>query len=293
MATILDGRAIAKEYDRMTKDRVAWLKKWDWDPRLAIIQVGDDIASDYYAKSKVKECNNVGIECEIIKFHSSIKEEELKREVAYISESNRYHGILVLLPLPHHINESNILKLIDPTQDVDGTTPENLGNLAIGEYGAYLEPCTPKAIMHILKRYDINVKGKHCVVVGRGRTVGKPLSLMLTREDATVTLCHSKTEDLSEHTKRADILISAVGKPKFITEDMVKDGAVVIDAGINQDENGKLCGDVDFVEVSNKVSYITPVPGGVGAVTSSVLLRNVVSACELYSSRCCGGPYEE
>ena len=248
---------------------------------LAVIQVGNDPASSVYVGNKKKACAYVGIESLAYELPEETTEEELLTIIDKLNKDANVHGILCQLPLPKHINEDHVIKAISPKKDVDGFHPQNVGALVIGEKG--FVSCTPAGIIQLLKRSNIEMDGKHCVVVGRSNIVGKPMSLLMLRENATVTICHSHTKNLKEICKEADILIVAIGKPQFIDKEYVKDGAVVIDVGIHRDENNKLCGDVKYDEVEPVASYITPVPGGVGPMTIAMLMHNCVEAMKLYS----------
>lgn len=274
---IIDGRKIANEIKQDLKKRVEDLKKKDIIPKLSIILVGEDPSSKIYINMKMISGKEVGIQTELHKFPENSKEEELIELIQKLNEDEKVHGILVQLPLPKHINENRVIETISPEKDVDGLTSINMFRLLFKD--EFLIPCTPKGVIKMLDYHKIDLVGKNAVVVGRSKIVGKPMALMLLNRDATVTVCHSKTKDLKEHTKNADILIVAVGKPKLITKDMVKEGAVVIDVGINRVE-GKLCGDVDFENVKDVASYITPVPGGVGPMTVAMVLENTVIAVE-------------
>lgn len=247
-------------------------------PGLAVILVGDDPASEVYVRGKIRDCRDVGIRSEWIRLPDSNPEEDLLRQIDRLNEDPRFHGILVQLPLPRHISAERVIHRIRPEKDVDGFHPINVGKMVIGQE-AFL-PCTPYGIMEMLRRSGISVAGKHAVVVGRSNIVGKPVSILLQQADATVTLCHSKTRDLAAHTRRADILVVAVGKARVIGPEHVKPGAVVIDVGINRTEEGRLTGDVDFETVRSIASHITPVPGGVGPMTRAMLLVNTVRAAE-------------
>lgn len=247
-------------------------------PGLAVILVGDDPASEVYVRGKIRDCRDVGIRSEWIRLPDSNPEEDLLRQIDRLNEDPRFHGILVQLPLPRHISAERVIHRIRPEKDVDGFHPINVGKMVIGQE-AFL-PCTPYGIMEMLRRSGISVAGKHAVVVGRSNIVGKPISILLQQADATVTLCHSKTRDLAAHTRRADILVVAVGKARVIGPEHVKPGAVVIDVGINRTEEGRLTGDVDFEAVRSIASHITPVPGGVGPMTRAMLLVNTVRAAE-------------
>ncbi len=269
---LIDGKRIKNEILDELKKEVANLKE---KPHLVVIQVGNNEASNVYIKQKAKMAEYVGYEYNHLKLDESITEEELLKEIDKLNNDNSVHGILVQMPIPKHIDTNKIQNAVLPEKDVDGLSDMNAGMLFHGKDALY--SCTPYGVMELLKRYNIQVEGKHAVVVGRSNLVGKPMSTMLTNAGATVTLCHSKTKDLAKHTKKADILIVTVGKPKLITRDMVRRGTVVIDVGINRLETG-LCGDVDFDMVKDKCSYITPVPGGVGPMTVAMLAANVLKA---------------
>ena len=269
---ILDGKLLGKEIQEEVRLEVEKLTK---KPHLAVILVGEDSASQIYVKIKNKTCERLGIKSTVINLPENITETELKLKIRELNEDSDITGILVQLPLPKHINASECIKEISPLKDVDAFTPENLGAIIRGET-PYAYPCTPLGIITLLKRNNIQISGKHAVVIGRSNIVGKPISLMLLKENATVTMCHSKTENLSEITKTADILISATGH-RIITKDMVKDGAVVVDVGIIRNEEGKIEGDVDFEQVKEVASYITPVPGGVGPMTIATLMQNTLN----------------
>lgn len=277
--TIIDGKKISAEIKEECKKKVAEYKKNDISICLAVIQVGSDPASSVYVNNKKKACEFIGIESLSYHLDENTSEAELLKLISELNQNDEVRGILVQLPLPKSISEDKVLMAIDPKKDVDGFHPMNVGNLCIGRKG-FLS-CTPAGVIELLKRYEIDIKGKECVVVGRSNIVGKPMSLLLLRENGTVTITHSATKDLKEVCKRADILVVAVGKPKFITEEYVKDGAVVIDVGIHRNENNKLCGDVDFDSVSQKCSAITPVPGGVGPMTIAMLMKNCVDSVEI------------
>ena len=274
MAQLIDGKLISTQIKDELKLEVAALKEKGVIPCLAVIQVGNDPASSVYVNNKKKACAYIGIESLSYELEETISQEELLSIIDELNHNEMVHGILVQLPLPKHIDEESVIKAISPEKDVDGFHPETVGNMCIGSKGFL--PCTPAGVIQLLKRSNINICGKECVVVGRSNIVGKPMALLLLRENGTVTIAHSKTNDLKEITKRADILIAAVGKPKFITSEYVKEGAVVIDVGIHRNEDNKLCGDVDFDDVIDKVSAITPVPGGVGPMTIAMLMNNCV-----------------
>lgn len=279
MAKIIDGKAISLAIKDELKEKVVEYKNKGIDITLAVVKVGNDPASAVYVRNKEKACEYVGINSRTLALPEETTQEELLNIVRELNEDDTVNGILVQLPLPKHIDESEVLLAINSTKDVDGFHPVNVGKMVIGE-DTFL-PCTPAGIIEMLKRSDIDIEGKECVVIGRSNIVGKPMSLLMLKENATVTIAHSRTKDLKEVTKRADILVAAIGKPKFVTADYVKEGAVVIDVGMDRDENGKLCGDVDFESVEPKVSAITPVPGGVGPMTVTMLLVNCLRSVEL------------
>ena len=278
MAVIIDGKEVAREKREQIKNRVESLKSQGKTVGLAVIIVGENPASRVYVNNKKKGCLEVGIESFEYALPENTTEQELKNLVEKLNNDDRVNGILCQLPLPKHINEDAVINTISPKKDVDAFHPQNVGHIMIGDY-TFL-PCTPAGIMEMLKFYNISVSGKKCVVIGRSNIVGKPMAMLLLEENGTVEICHSRTQNLKEETLSADILVAAVGKANFVTEDMVKQGAVVIDVGMNRDENGKLCGDVDFENVKEKASYITPVPGGVGPMTITMLLENTVRAVE-------------
>lgn len=274
MYQIIDGKKISQEIKDELKIRAAELKSQGIRRCLAVIKVGDDPASGVYVNNKKKACEYVGIESLSYELPGDTAEAELLKLIGELNGRADVNGILVQLPLPAQINEDKVLLSIAPEKDVDGFHPVSVGNLSIGRPG-YVS-CTPAGVIQLLKRSGIEIAGRECVVVGRSNIVGKPMSMLLLRENATVTVCHSRTKNLQEVTKRADILVVAVGKPKFITADYVKEGAVVIDVGIHRGENGKLCGDVDFDSVAPHTAAITPVPGGVGPMTIAMLMHNCV-----------------
>lgn len=245
-------------------------------PGLAVVIVGDDPASRVYVNNKKKACELVGFKSEEYALGADTTQEELLELVRTLNEKPDINGILVQLPLPKHLDDKAVIEAINPLKDVDAFHAVNVGKIMLGEYDFL--PCTPAGVMEMLHAYDIPVCGKNCVVIGRSNIVGKPMAMLLLHENATVTICHSRTQNLSEICAGADILVAAVGRPKFVTPDMVKDGAVVIDVGMDRDENGKLCGDVDFEAVKDKCSYITPVPGGVGPMTIATLMKNTLKA---------------
>lgn len=276
MAVLIDGKKISTEIKEELKEQVKKYKGQGKEIALAVIQVGNDPASSVYVRNKKKACEYIGINSLSYELEESTTEEELLKLIGELNGRDDVNGILVQLPLPSHINEDKIIEAIDSKKDVDGFHPMSVGALSIGRKG--FVSCTPAGIIQLLKRSNIDIAGKECVVVGRSNIVGKPMAMLLLRENGTVTVAHSKTKNLKEVTKRADILVAAVGKPKFITADYVKEGAVVIDVGIHRNEDNKLCGDVDFDSVVDKVSAITPVPGGVGPMTIAMLMYNCVNS---------------
>lgn len=269
---IIDGKKVSKQVrDDLAKEVAFFNKKVG----LAVIIAGNDSASEVYVKNKINACKEIGITSYHYAFNNDVPKEELIALIKSLNGNDNVHGILVQLPLPKQLNEREILSYIDPKKDVDGFSPYQMGKLVLGEKG--FPSCTPYGIMELLQHYNIPLAGKNAVVVGRSNTVGKPMAIMLTTANATVTVCHSKTKNLADFTRNADILVVAIGRGNFITADMVKEGAVVVDVGMNR-VDGKLCGDVDFDAVSTKCSYITPVPGGVGPMTVTMLLKNTVGA---------------
>ncbi len=278
MAQIIDGKAISKAIKDELKEKVVEYKAQGIEITLAVIQVGNNPASTVYVGNKKKACEYIGIRSLAYELEENITEEELLNLIKDLNNKDDVDGILVQLPLPEHISEKKVIETIDPKKDVDGFHPMNVGALSIGDEGFI--SCTPYGIIELLKRSDIEIAGKECVIVGRSNIVGKPISMLLLRENGTVVITHSKTKDLKEVTKRADILVAAIGKPKFITADYVKEGATVIDVGINRNEDNKLCGDVDFESVEKIAGAITPVPGGVGPMTIAMLMKNCVEAAE-------------
>lgn len=277
--TLINGKFLASIIKEDLKLEIESLKKKGIMPSLAVILVGQNKASEKYVSFKEKTCQEIGIKSIVFKFSEDTEEEEITKLIDELNSNPSVNGILVQLPLPKHIDQNNLLLKIDPFKDVDGFTPYCLGKLLMDE--PLFIPCTPKGILRMLDIYEIGIEGKKAVIVGRSIIVGKPLSLLLLKRNATVTICHSKTESLGEITRRADILCVAVGKPNFITEDMVKEGAVVIDIGINVSAYGKIIGDVDFERVKEKASFITPVPGGVGPMTIAMLMENTIFATKL------------
>lgn len=280
MSTILlDGKATSKKIKEELKDKVTVLKEQGIEPTLAVVIVGDDPASHVYVRSKKRACEYIGIRSLSYELPEDTTEEKLLELVHELNDRDDVNGILVQLPLPKQISDDKIIMAIDPKKDVDGFHPVSVGNLSIGNPGFI--SCTPYGIMELLKRYEVPLEGKNCVIVGRSNIVGKPISMLLLRENGTVTICHSRTKDLKGVCKDADLLVAAIGRPKMITSEFVKEGAVVIDVGINRLEDGTLCGDVDFEDVKGLASYITPVPGGVGPMTIAMLMNNVVSSVEI------------
>ena len=279
MTQIIDGKKISSEIKNELKEKVAALKAEGKEITLAVIQVGSDPASTVYVGNKKKACEYIGIRSLAYELPEETSEAELLKLVGELNQRSDVHGILVQLPVPKHIDEDKIIRAIDPAKDVDGFSPLSVGALCIGQPG--FVSCTPAGIIQLLKRSGISIDGKECVIVGRSNIVGKPMALLLLRENGTVTVCHSRTKDLKEVCKRADILVAAIGKPKFFNHEYVKEGAVVIDVGIHRNENNKLCGDVDYDDVFPHVSAITPVPGGVGPMTIAMLMYNCVQAAEM------------
>ncbi|GAB6182118.1 tetrahydrofolate dehydrogenase/cyclohydrolase catalytic domain-containing protein [Desulfotomaculum defluvii] len=278
MTIILDGKKVAAILKEELKREITTVKEIGYEPKLAVMLVGEDPASVAYAKFLGKVSSNAGVLFELYQMVKSSSEEEIKQKINKLNCDPAVHGILMMMPLPPHVNKQRIMEEISPLKDVDGLHPFNRGHLISG--GKCLHPATPLSCLEILKRSGISLAGKHMVVVGRGETVGKPLIFMALAENCTVTVCHSKTDDLSKFTKQADIVISAVGKPGLITADMIRPGAVVVDAGIS-DIDGNIIGDVDFEQVKEIATAITPVPGGVGSLTTVLMLKNVLKGIEL------------
>lgn len=281
MAIIINGKDLAAKVRANLKLDVEELKKQGITPKLVVIMVGNDSASAVYVRNKSKACDEIGIAFEEFLLKEDTTREELLSLIKELNQRKDVHGILLQSPIPKHLDIREAFNTIDYKKDVDGFHPINVGKLSIGEEG--FVSCTPLGVMKMLEEYNIDIQGKSAVVIGRSNIVGKPLAQLLLNANATVTICHSKTQNINEITKEADILVAALGKPKFVKENMVKKGAVVIDVGINRNEEGKLVGDVDFTEVEKKASYITPVPGGVGPMTIAMLMTNVVKAAKLYS----------
>ena len=278
MATIIDGKELAKKIRKNLRTECDELKEKGIIPKLAVIMVGNNLASKVYVKNKSKACEDVGIEYDEYLLGEDATQEELINLIKELNNNKEIHGILLQSPIPKHLNINEAFKAITYSKDVDGFTPSSVGKLCIGE-DTFIS-CTPFGVMKMFEEYDIDLTGKDVVILGRSNIVGKPLIQCCLQKNATVTVCHSKTKNLKEHTKRADIVIAAIGQSKFLTEDMVKEGAVVIDVGINRGEDGKLTGDVDFENVEKKASYITPVPGGVGPMTIAMLMNNVIKAAK-------------
>ena len=278
---IIDGKAISTQIKDELKEKVAAYKAEGVEITLAVIQVGNDPASSVYVGNKKKACEYIGVNSQAYELPEETTQEELLEIIEKLNNDDKVNGILVQLPLPKHIDETSVINAISPKKDVDGFHPVSVGNLSIGQKG--FVSCTPAGIIQLLKRSNIDIAGKECVVIGRSNIVGKPVSLLMLRENATVTICHSGTKNLKEVASKADILIVAIGKPKFVTAEYVKEGAVVIDVGIHRNENNKLCGDVDYDDVVDKVSAITPVPGGVGPMTIAMLMHNCVDSVNIAS----------
>lgn len=276
MATIIDGKSLAKKIREELKVECDELKKQGINPKLAVIMVGNNPASKVYVKNKSKACDQIGIEYEEYLLEETITQQELNDLIQKLNNTKEVNGILLQSPLPRHLDINQAFKAISYRKDVDGFTPASVGKLVMG--GDTFISCTPYGVIKMFEEYNIDLTGKNVVIIGRSNIVGKPLSQCCLAKNATVTICHSRTKDLKEHTKRADILIAAIGKANFVTKDMVKEGAVVIDVGINRNEEGKIVGDVDFENVEKIASYITPVPGGVGPMTIAMLMNNVIKA---------------
>ncbi len=279
MARLIDGKKISQQIKDELKEKVAAMKSEGKEIGMAVIQVGNDPASSVYVGNKKKACEYIGIRSESYELPEETTQEELITLIGKLNDDDRIHGILVQLPVPKHIDEDTVIKAISPRKDVDGFHPQSVGALSIGQKG--FVSCTPAGIIQLLKRSNVDIEGRECVVIGRSNIVGKPMALLLLRENGTVTVTHSKTRDLKEVCRRADILVVAVGRPKMIDASYVKEGAVVIDVGIHRDENNRLCGDVDFESVEQVASAITPVPGGVGPMTIAMLMNNCVEAALL------------
>lgn len=283
MAKVIDGKVISKQIKDELKERVAEYRKQGIEIALAVIQVGNDAASTVYVGNKKKACEYIGIKSVAYELSEETTEEELLKIIHTLNQDDSIYGILVQLPVPKHINENHIIQAIDPKKDVDGFHPQSVGALSIGQPG--FVSCTPAGVIQLLKRSNIEIEGKECVIIGRSNIVGKPMAMLLLRENGTVTICHSRTKDLKEITRRADILVVAIGKPKMINASYVKEGAVVIDVGIHRDANNKLCGDVDYESVEPVARAITPVPGGVGPMTIAMLMHNCVDAVQIREAK--------
>ncbi len=281
MATIIDGKLVSKKVKDEVANEVLALKEKGVTPGLAVIIVGDDPASRVYVNNKKKACAQVGFYSEEYALPAETTMEELLDLIDVLNGRDDINGILCQLPLPKHLDEKKVIDYISSSKDVDAFSPVNVGKIMIGDYDFL--PCTPAGVMELLKHYNIEVEGKECVVIGRSNIVGKPMGMLLLHKNGTVTICHSRTKNLKEVCKRADILVAAVGIAEFVTADMVKDGAVVIDVGMNR-KDGKLCGDVKFDEVSKKASFITPVPGGVGPMTIGMLMKNTLKAAKIHNN---------
>lgn len=282
MAQILDGKLVSASIRAELKTEIEQLKQKGIVPGLAVILVGEDPGSQVYVRNKAKACDEVGIKSEVIKYPEDVSEEVVLEKIKELNTREDIHGILVQLPLPKHIDGNKVIEAIDVKKDVDAFSYENTGHVMIGDYK--MLPCTPAGIIDILKFYNIDICGQNCVIIGRSNIVGKPAAMLMMHENATVTVCHTKTRNLSEITSRADILIVSMKKARYITKEYVKDGAIIIDVGMNRDSEGKLCGDVDFDDVFDKCSYITPVPGGVGPMTITTLLKNTLASCKIINN---------
>ena len=279
MAAIIDGKAVSARLRQEMKGEVAALQAKGITPGLAVVLVGEDPASQVYVRNKIRACEELGIRSQDHRLPADTTQERLLELIGELNGDPAVHGILVQLPLPKQISDQAVIAAIDPKKDVDAFHPQNVGKIVQGNYDFL--PCTPAGVMALLRSTGVPVAGKECVVIGRSNIVGKPMALLMLHEHATVTICHSRTRDLAEVCRRADILIVAIGKARCVTADMVKEGAVVIDVGMDRDENGKLCGDVDFAGVEPKAGYITPVPGGVGPMTITMLMQNTITAARL------------
>ncbi len=282
MVTLMDGKAVSAAVKESVRLEVEQLKKQGVEACLAVIIVGSDPASRVYVNNKKKACELTGIRSEEYALPEETTQSELLELIDRLNADSKVNGILCQLPLPKHIDENTVIERIDPKKDVDMFSCVNIGKMWVGD-GVFL-PCTPAGVMELLSYYQIDLCGKKCVVVGRSNIVGKPMACLLLEKNATVTVCHSRTQNLAEICRSADVIVAAVGKAKFITADMVKDGAVVVDVGINRNENGKLCGDVDFENVREKASFITPVPGGCGPMTIAMLMKNTVAAVKFQNN---------
>lgn len=286
MAKIIDGKAIsAAERISIKEETTAFTAQYGYAPGLAVVIVGENPASQVYVRNKHKACGEVGFLSRVYELPEATTQEELNALIDTLNADDAIHGILCQLPLPKHLNEDEVIARISPKKDVDAFHVQNVGRIMLGDYDFL--PCTPAGVMVLLREAGVEIAGKECVVLGRSNIVGKPMAMLLLQANGTVTVCHSRTKNLAEVTRRADILVVAIGKAKFITGDMVKPGAVVIDVGMDRDENGKLCGDVDFASVEPICSAITPVPGGVGPMTITMLLRNTLTAAKRFAESDC------
>lgn len=281
-AKILDGKALSQKLREEMRQEVAQLIEKGKTPGLAVILVGDDPASRVYVNGKKKACAELGIRSFEYALPADTKEKDLLELLEQLNQDDAVDGILVQLPLPEHLNETKVIETIRADKDVDAFRYENVGRILVGN--AHFLPCTPAGVMKLIEQSGMDLTGKECVVIGRSNIVGKPQALLLLQQNATVTVCHSKTRNLAEITRRADVVVAAVGRANLVTGDMIKEGAVVIDVGMNRLENGKLCGDVDFESVSKKAAYLTPVPGGVGPMTITMLMKNTVSAAKIHAT---------
>ena len=279
MYKIISGKEVSQAVKERVAVRVKELNAQGVEPCLAVILVGEDPASKVYVNNKEKACEFCGIRSLKYILPENTTQQELNTLVEKLNNDSTVNGILCHLPLPKHLDEQEVINLIKPEKDVDAFHPENVGHIMIGDYNFL--PCTPAGIMEMLKSENIDLDGKHCVIIGRSNIVGKPMAMLMLKQNATVTVCHSHTKNLKEIVKQADVIVAAVGRAKFVTADMVKDGAVIVDVGINRGEDGKLCGDVDFDACCEKASYITPVPGGVGPMTIATLMQNTITASEI------------
>lgn len=284
MATIIDGKKISKDIERELKEDVKKLKKLDTEPGLAVILVGDNQASKTYVRAKERACKRIGINSRKINYETTVTQKELLNKIEELNKDDTVHGILVQLPLPDHIDSSLVIDTINPEKDVDGFHPINIGKMFLNDTDGFWS-CTPYGVLEMLDRYEIDVEGMEAVIVGASNIVGKPMATMLVNREATTTLTHIKTKDLAMHTKKADLIVVAVGKPDLITADMVKEGVVIIDVGINRLEDGSLVGDVSFDEVEKKASAITPVPGGVGPMTIAMLMKNTIKSAYRHANK--------
>ena len=283
MGKLISGKEVSTSIRAKIKEEAQKLRDdYGIQPGLAVILVGNDPASQIYVRNKQKACEEVGFHAFEYRLNENSTQEQLLDLIGVLNKDNKVHGILVQLPLPDHIDPQTVINTISPEKDVDAFHPINVGKIMLGDY-EFL-PCTPAGVMELIDSTGVEISGKNCVVIGRSNIVGKPMAMLLLHENGTVTICHSRTKNLAEICSQADILVAAVGRPKFVTADMVKEGAVVIDVGMDRDENGKLCGDVDFENVKDKCSFITPVPGGVGPMTISTLMKNTLKACKIQNN---------